>query len=178
VNWKHWINVRAILVAVLFLLVGALGYELHKLRQANDQLRWESALRDHARDRSVVTPDVGVIQFLTNGYSVKLDTVESTAAGIILAGEFGNPKAITLSSVTLAFEVEKPMWKFRDAFLENEYGFLFSDTLDVGKAQAIVGDVPVGGTARFRVVIPNVKGDLKDYQVAVSLTGERYQYLR
>lgn len=174
----RWLTPPVVALGALLVICSWLAYNQHKLREDLKQLQWESAIRDHDRDLNTITLEVGVIQFLKDGFSITLDTLESTPTGVTLVGKFGNPKALTISSLTLEIDVEHPMWQYRAAYERNPFEFIFSDTLTVGKAEAMVGDVPAGGSAEFRMVIPNVKGDLKSYGASVTLSGERYQYLR
>lgn len=125
-----------------------------------------------------MTMELGVIQFLKSGFSVTLDSAEVTSTGVVLVGKFGNPKVLTLSGLTLEFQIEKPIWEVRKVWDKDRFALLFGDSLTVGKAQVSIGDVAAGGTTHFRVAVPNIKGDLKSYTVVVRLSGERYQYLR
>ncbi|MEO8631516.1 MAG: hypothetical protein ABI612_25990, partial [Betaproteobacteria bacterium] len=141
------------------------------------QLRWQLTLHQFADDRSEFTLSVGSIQFMKNGFSITLDSVETSANGVTVVGRFGNPKAISLSTVTAEFEVQRPILSLREVFEKDPITIYFSDTLTVGKAQTSIGSVAAGGSSAFRVLIPGVKGDLDQYSVRITLSGVRYQYL-
>ena len=162
--------------------IGFLAREQSRLQKDVQRIEWQNEIRDYNRDRSEVSLRVGTIQFLKNGFTLAFDTVESTPTGVLLVGKFGNPKALNLSSLTLALEVDKPIWKFQDTFDKDPLGFEFAaeagDSLVIGKAEVLVGDVPAGGTTPFRIVVPNVKGNPVSETALVKLLDERYTYLR
>lgn len=85
--------------------------------------------------------ELGVIQFLKSGFSVTLDSAEVTSTGVVLVGKFGNPKVLTLSGLTLEFQIEKPIWEVRKVWDKDRFALLFGDSLTVGKAQVSIGDV-------------------------------------
>ena len=173
-----WLTSTLLVAGALIAAIGVVAYRQQRLRHDLTELQWDADLRWYNSDRNTISLSVGVIQFLRNGFSVTLDSVRATGSGVELVGYFGNPKAINLSSLTVEFQVEQPMWKFRDVWNRNKIFFILSDTLLIGKAQTLVGDVGAGGRAPFRVVIPDVKGDFGQFVVAVKLSGERYQYMR
>jgi hypothetical protein len=173
-----WLSAPNALTTMVIVACCGLGYGLYRIREESHQLRWEYEIARRDENRSTMSLSVGIIQFLKNGFTITLDSVQSTQDGVTLVGRFGNPKYLELSTVTLAFAVERPMWRFREEYFENPLEFLFSEALSVGKAEALVGFVGAGSTAPFRVTIPDVKGSLDNYVVAVNLSGERYSYTR
>lgn len=162
-------------------LVGALvalAFSEYRAHERSRQLGWELELVRHYRDTDSITLDVGSIQFLRRGYSISLDEVVYGPNGVTLVGTIGNPYLIELSSLTLVFEVRRPYYMFREEYLDNPFGLLFSNELVVGSSQVAVGAVAPGSTASFRTTIPNVKQSSNQYEVGVSFSGERYRYMR
>lgn len=154
------------------------GYLYHRTNEHFRQLQWELELLQHDRDTDRITLDVGPIQFLHKGYSITLDEVSYGTTGVTIAGRIGNPHLVEISSLTLVFTVTKAFQSVRDEYLDNPFSVLFNREYNVGSAQVSVGTVAPGATTAFRAVIPNVRQPVEEYEVAVSFSGERYQYPR
>lgn len=142
-----------------------------------------------AVDRSYITLDNGVIQFLYHRqYSVMLSSVNYDENGLHLNGIFGNASLLSISNLTLNFSAERDSTdaeKAADPFNGNPLfpsawssaGAIFVLGMHpLGKAQASPIDfIGTGRTAGFSATIPGVKQSDKAL-VYVTFSGERYSY--
>lgn len=169
---------RALGAGLLIAIVAgqvALWWQFVKLRSRLDDIAFQAELLEDASGDDAINPSVGVIQFLHSGFSITIDSLSYSPTGVTLVGEFGNPKALVLSSVTLDFTARRPRWTMRAAWERDPFALLMGG--DIGSAEVAIGNVPYGKQTPFRVTIPNVR-QAKDstYVISVSLKGERYSY--
>jgi hypothetical protein len=153
------------------------------LEKAQKDLAFSQFTDEMNQFRDFVQPTVNTIQFLRHGYSISFNKVEYTQNGLLLSGEVGNPTHLWISSLALSFSAQPSPYKVRDKWeKENAPGesgpwILWSDDWNIGTAQTTVGQLNPGSTAFFEVTIPNVKQTSDSIEIAVSFSGERYQYL-
>lgn len=169
-------------LAVLLLLsvisgIVAIRWKLKALEKTQEDLAFDQAVADYNNRQDFVTPVVNTIQFLRRGYSITFDKVEYTQNGLLLQGNIGNPTQLWLSSLALSFSARLYPYKFRDKFTKEDFFFLYGTRMDIGSAQTTVGTLTPGATSPFEVTIPNVRQTSDDVEIAVSFSGERYQYL-
>ena len=157
-----------------------------------DALEWTTAQRNYTTANSLISPKVGIIQFLNRGYSITLNSVQYKQEGLLLEGVVGNPTNMTLTNLTLNFTAIKPVYRHRESFLkgtttvldlrsdkESErltpYRYLTPDKL--GEAQASpIGRLSPGQKASFSVSIPNVEQTEEGVSLRVRFSGERYSF--
>ena len=166
-----------ILLAVPLLgLFGFQEWQLHKMRKDLADFKWNLAVQGH-EDDSVITPDVGTIQFLRKGgYSIQLDAANYTSEGLHLEGFVGNPTNLWLSNLSLKFSAQKQLYLYRDDFDKDEFSFIFGPSA-IGEAQCTpIASLTPGGKRPFSVTIPNVKQNKEGIRIVVAFTGERYSY--
>jgi hypothetical protein len=166
----------ALLLAVASLSVS--GYSAWKLRELTgklDDLSFQQTASDYNYDNDLLTPDVGTIQFMHKGYSIRFDSVSYTPSGLEVTGTLGNPTQLTLSSLNLKLSARQFIYKNRGKILKDPF-FLYGDSADVGSGQTTVGYLGPGKTASFSMTIPNVKQTSDGIQIVVSFSGERYSY--
>lgn len=166
------------LVVVVIAISGVLTvrWKIKALEKAQEDLSFAQAVADYDNRQDFVQPSVNTIQFLHRGYSITFDKVEYTQDGLLLAGNIGNPSQLWLSSLALNFSARPYPYKFRDKIVKDDF-FLYSNGMDIGSAQTTVGMLTPGSTSFFEVTIPNVKQTPDSMEIAVSFSGERYQYL-
>jgi hypothetical protein len=171
---KRWV------IPFLFLaMAGVLGFsfwQIHGIKGQVADLRWDLALQDR-NDDSVITPDVGTIQFLKRGgYSIQLEIAKYGGDGLYLQGFVGNPTNIWISNLSLKFSVTKNLYEYRTDFDKDPTWFFFS-VPTIGEAQCSpITTLSPGGRQPFEVSIPNVKQTKEGLRIAVAFTGERYSY--
>jgi hypothetical protein len=164
-------------VALLLLTLATSGcalWRVHKLSETVDDLSFSITASDYARDNDLVTPDVGVIQFMRRGYSITFDTVNYGQNGLSVTGTLGNPTQMTLSALTLKLSARPYLYKIKDKLKDDPF-YLYSG-IEVGSGQTNIGYLGPGRTAAFSVTIPNVKQTSDGFQIVASFTGERYNY--
>ena len=124
-----------------------------------------------------VAPIVNTIQFFHDGYSLQFTKVEYTPAGLSLSGEIGNPNQFRILNLTLTFAVRPYPEKIRNKWVQAGDNLVeWSPEWDLGRAQAAIGDLAQGQTARFNVTIPNIKRTVDPVRIAVLFSGEHYMY--
>ena len=166
-----------------------------------DALEWTTAQRNYTTANSLISPKVGIIQFLNRGYSITLNSVQYKQEGLLLEGVVGNPTNITLTNLTLNFTAIKPVYTSRERFLKNtpywpesfipdDLEFDFSQSQSkrltphrylspdkLGEAQASpIGSLRPGQQESFSVTIPNVEQTKDGVSLIVSFSGARYSY--
>jgi hypothetical protein len=62
-----------------------------KLKSKVDDASFSQTVSDYENSIDLLSPDVGVIQFMKHGYSVRFDSVNYNANGLELTGTIGNP---------------------------------------------------------------------------------------
>lgn len=177
---RLWI-VFGTVALVLLVLAGSLSYfawqKSKTLSTAVEDLQFSDFVNYDSQSTDYVTPTVNVIQFMRRGYTVNFDYVQYTQDGLVLGGQIGNGTQLWVSSLALNFAARPYPYKIRDKWAKDKDFFLYSSQYDIGKAQTTVGTLNPGSTASFRVTIPNVKQTPEDIRIAISFSGERYQYL-
>ena len=161
---------------VLLGIVGFQQWQLYRMRKDLADLKWSFAVQGH-EDDSVITPEVGTIQFLRKGgYSIQLDAANYTSEGLHLEGFVGNPTNLWLSNLSLKFSAQKQLYQYRDDFDKEEFSFIFGPPA-IGEAQCTpIASLTPGGRHPFNVKIPNVKQTKEGIRIGVNFTGERYSY--
>jgi hypothetical protein len=177
----------ALTVVVLIVVIGGAGVsawwiyrEKKSMRASLRDIEFSQVASQYERDTNFASPDVGVIQFLKNGYSIHFDIIRYTQEGLLLSGRIGNPKQLSVSTLTLGFSVQPYPYGVRDKWeKDGSDGFYpYFGNYEIGKAQAgVTGTLFSGTTLPFSVTIPNVKQTKDPIQIAISFSGERYGYL-
>jgi hypothetical protein len=166
----------ALSVAVVSLAASAFSlWYLHKLKGKFDDLSFSLTASDYNNDNNLLSPDIGVIQFMHRGYSITFDTLSYTASGLEVTGTLGNPNQLTLSSVNLKLSARPFLYKNRDKIVDDPF-FLFNAAGEIGSGQTSISYLGPGKTATFSMTIPNVKQTSDGFQIAASISGERYSY--
>jgi hypothetical protein len=173
---------RAKNISFVILGVGLIGIEsfqfwqLHKIREDLGDLQWNVALHNRD-DESVITPEVGTIQFLKKGgHSIELETVKYSGDGLYLKGFVGNPTNLWVTSLSLKFTATKQLYQYEDDYKKDRWVLFFSPTA-IGEAQCSpIATLGPGLRHPFEVSIPNVKQTKEGIRLVVAFTGERYSY--
>jgi len=182
-------RIFALLLAFAVLLVAStscLAFLFWKKNKAIDAALEDQAFSDFVTDydnsSDFVSPQVNTIQFLRRGYSITFDSVQYTQEGLSLGGTIGNPTELWISSLALNFTARPYPYKIRDKWAANwgdkEFIPWWNSDWDIGSGQTTVGLLNPGASVPFLVTIPNVKQTSDSIQIAVSFSGERYQYLK
>jgi len=180
-------RLAALTVVVLIVALGGSGVsawwifrEKKSISASLQDIEFSQAASQYERETNLATPDVGVIQFLKNGFSVHFDVVQYTQEGLLLSGRIGNPKQLSVSTLTLNFSVQPYPYLVRDKWEKDKSGsfYPYFGNYEIGKAQTgVTGTLLSGSTLPFSVTIPNVKQTKDPIQIAISFSGERYGYL-
>jgi hypothetical protein len=178
---RLWLFV-GIFTVTLSLFTGLFVYfAWHKtkaLSSAIEDLRFNNFVEEDLRSTDYVTPSVNSIQFLHRGYSITFDTVRYTQDGLVLSGEIGNSTELWITSLALTFTARPYAYNIRDKWAKvSEPWPWWNSDWDIGTAQTAVAFLNPGRTTSFAVTIPNVKQTSDNIRIAVSFSGERYQYL-
>lgn len=180
---KRTTKASLLLTLVSVLLVAAIGTSLfllwrkvNHIEEAQKNLQFDQFISDYNGGTDFVRPTVNTIQFLRRGYSISFDSVEYTQNGLVLSGRIGNATQLWVSSLALGFSARPFPYKIKDKWIESKFPW-WADDWNFGNAQTTVGDLNPGSAALFNVTIPNVKQTADEFQIAVSFSGERYQYL-
>jgi hypothetical protein len=160
--------------------VRGLETEIGALKDKQSDLEWELYITSTDADTDFVTPNVGVIQFLRHGYSIEFETVNYTQDGLYLSGHFGNPTNLTLSNLTLVLSA-RPYFtdelrkKWEKA--QTPYFWPWPGDWDIGSGQtSVIPTIMPKTSFPFYVTIPNVKQTKESFHIAVTFSGERYNY--
>ncbi len=180
---KRTKRISVVVFVVLVLFTVATGTEfflmnrrLNALQKSQKDTEFSLFVTDTNASEDFVQPTVNVIQFLHHGYSILFDKVEYTQNGLALSGQIGNPTHLWISSLALTLSARPLRYKLREKWDKDPYG-LWSGDWNIGTAQTTVGALNPGSTTFFEVTIPNVKQTSDNMEIAVSFSGERYQYL-
>src|ERR1035437_637773 len=168
---KRWRVVSITIIATLVAAQMLTVWQIFKLRKDVAGLRWSDAIRDR-EDDSVITPDVGTIQFMKKGgYSITLDTAKYTGDGLYLHGVIGNPTRLTVSSLSLKFTATKQLYQYQNDFNKDPYLILFGPP-PIGEAQCSpIAYFFSGSTQPFEVTIPNMKQTKEGVRLVVAFQG-------
>jgi len=175
------LSISVTVLAVLLILTALSGFfvfnrKVKALDKAQKDLAFSLFITDTGVAEDFVQPTVNTIQFLHRGYSILFEKVEYTQNGLVLSGQVGNPTHLWISSLALTFTARPYAYKIREQWDKQTYPW-WSDEWNIGTAQTTVGTLNPGSTTPFEVTIPNVKQTSDNMQIAVSFSGERYQYL-
>lgn len=176
-NWRTGAT-RFLLPLIITGLLGTQAFLFWQVRNLREELateRFNSEVNRLNADDDVITPSVGSIQFLKSGYTVSIESLSYSSAGIQLSGLIGNPRLLNLSSLTLELTAQRPRWGRRKDWETNPFDFTFDHGF--GTAEVAVGDLRYGQRAAFHAVIPNVKQE-KDssFVIKVGFKGERFAF--
>lgn len=171
--------VTLVVAPVLLLsLIAALAMpwvKVRNLEKAQRDLQFSLAVTDYNSGTDLIQPTVNAIQFLRRGYSITFDSVKYTQEGLELRGRIGNPTNLWITSLALNFSARPYPYQVQDKFFDPFS--IYSSNWHFGNAQTTVGVLNPGSTSNFAVTIPNVKQTPDGLQIAVSFSGEYYQYL-
>ena len=147
-------------------------WRLHKVNESVEDLGFSITSSDYSHDNDLLTPDVGVIQFMRRGFSITFDSVNYGQNGLAVTGTIGNPTQVTLTSLTLRLSARPFLYKIKDKLKDDPF-YMYSG-IEIGSGQANIGYLGPGRTAAFSLTIPNVKQTPDGLQIVASFTGERY----
>lgn len=177
-------NLALLLVIVSTILValtatfGILEWrKLIAIQKTEDDIRFNQFVTDLVAGGDYVQPTVNTIQFMHHGYSISFDTVQYTQDGLVLGGKVGNPSNLWVSSLALDMTARPYPYKIKDKWVQEGNSIWWDTAWDIGHAQTTVGFLNPGSTADFHITIPNVRQTPDGLEIAVSFSGERYQYL-
>jgi hypothetical protein len=162
------------LLLVSLCVSGVSLFLVYKLRSKVSDLSFSQMNSDYTHDNDLLSPDVGTIQFLHHGYSIRFDTITYSQNGLEVTGTLGNPTQLNLSSINLKLSARPWLYKSREK-LEKDPFLLYTGD-EIGSAQTNVPYLFPGKTQTFSVTIPNVRQTPDGFQIAVSFSGERYGY--
>jgi hypothetical protein len=160
---------------ISLVLSGVCAWGLHRINGKLDDLSFQQTASDYSHDNDLLSPDIGVIQFMHKGYSITFNTLTYTASGLEIAGTIGNPNQITVSSLNLKLSARPFLYKNRDKIVKDPF-FMFTGGSEIGSGQATISYLMPGRTDTFTMTIPNVKQTPDGFQILVSFSGERYSY--
>lgn len=170
-----WLSSIAIVVAVLGF--ASTLYLQRALAKRVGAIEWSSDLESHRQFADVITPDVDVIQFLKEGYSITLDAVEPEGSDLVFSGRIGNPRFVRVTELTLQLNAFRPMYQMHEDWGKNRFRFLLRDPIASGESS--IGAISAGGAAQFRLVVPRIAGTNRDsLEFQVEFRNARYQYLQ
>lgn len=147
-----------------------------RLSSKVDGIDFQQTVDEYQNNNNLLSPDVGVIQFLKRGYTVTFDSLNYGPNGLAVTGTLGNPTQLTVSSINLKLEARPYPYDVRNKVKTDPY-FFWSNEIDIGSAETTVYFLGAGKTEPFAVAIPNVKQTKDGIQIAVSFSGERYSYM-
>jgi hypothetical protein len=170
-------------ITLALLVIASEGYlfwRVKKLEEFSKDQRWKLALHTDLDVYDPIQPTVGTIQFLKSGFSIQLETVKYTGEGLNLKGFVGNPKYLTLYSVTLVTRVFKDPSTARDSYMKTmnpsgvfEFFFIDNELLGTGQSSPISRIAP-GTREPFEITVPNVKQTKDPVVISMRMSGERY----
>jgi hypothetical protein len=180
-RWMSVLIIALVVVVIAMSVAGIVFYrQFNVVAKAQKDLAFTQFTDEWSNGQDFVQPTVNTIQFLHRGYSITFDKIEYNQNGLLLSGQVGNPTHLWISSLALNFTARPYPYKIRDKWEKEQSGpwqTWWSSEWDIGTAQTTVGALNPGSTAFFEVTIPNVKQTSDNIQIAVSFSGERYQYL-
>lgn len=169
------ISLLSVAVLVTLALIG--WRKLKVIESTQDDIQFSQFVSDLNASTDYVQPIVNTIQFLRRGYSIDFDSVMYTQDGLVLTGTVGNATNLWISSLALDMTARPYPYKIKDKWLQGSKFVWWADAWNIGHAQTTVGTLSPGSTSIFHITIPNVKQTADGLQIAVSFSGERYQYL-
>jgi len=175
-NWKRlslWGGVATLCFSVGLSIYSALVVHIMGARIDDENL--SQTVSDFNQNNDLLSPDIGVIQFMHRGYSVTFDSLTYGQNGLEVTGTVGNATNVTLSSVTLKLSARPFLYKLKEKIMKSPF-YLYGNDYEIGSGQANIGFLFPGKTAVFSMTIPNVKQSPDGFQIAASFTGERYSF--
>jgi hypothetical protein len=170
-------TVTLLLIAAI-VTIGMIGWrKLKAIEKTQDDIQFSQFVSDFNASTDYVQPTVNTIQFLRRGYSIDFDSVTYTQDGLVLSGTVGNTTNLWISSLALDMTARPYPYKIKDKWIQGPKFIWWADDWNIGHAQTTVGSLLPGSTSTFHITIPNVKQTADGLQIAVSFSGERYQYL-
>jgi hypothetical protein len=169
---------RWIVLAVALISLGLLTYTLITIRKMNKTLNDQSFSQmasQYANSTDLLSPDVGVIQFMKRGYTVQFDSVSYTPNGMEISGLLGNPTQLTLSGINLTISARPYLYQVKDKVEKNPM-VAYTNDFEIGSAQTSIHYLAPGKTVSFSMTIPNVKQTKDGLQLAVSFANSDYSY--
>lgn len=169
---------RWIVLAVAFIGLGLLAYTLIAIQKMNKTLDAQSFSQmasQYANSTDLLSPDVGVIQFMKRGYTVQFYSVSYTSNGMEISGLLGNPTQLTLSDINLTISARPYLYQVKDK-LEKNPTLAYTNDFEIGSAQTSINSLAPGKTVSFSMTIPNVKQAKDGLQLAVSFANSDYSY--
>lgn len=169
-------------VIVLATMLGGLAYSEYHTRQLmnaldrrNKELGFLIASALDRNEKDEISLNVGTIQFLRRGYSIRLDSIEYGSNGLTLTGQVGNPTQLWISNLSINFVAATP-FDFDDWMKSKPEALL--KVIGTGQTPSINTLAP-GKTTTFRVTIPNLRqvpDGKKQPAIFVNFSGELYSY--
>lgn len=178
---KLWVFFGSINTVLLIGLIVLGTVQFRHQRATDDRLDKLDRMREGLRhfmdsQLKVITPEVGMIEFIERGFSIEIESAKYTQEGLYLKGYLGNPTNLWIYNLTLTFRaVRVPThdeWLKTKKFEPKEIG--------VGQTSPITILEP-GKRQLFEVTIPNVKqvsNKSERPRITVDFSGERYSYGR
>jgi hypothetical protein len=165
----------------LYFQVRSLRRNAKDLQGQVERLQWWAVEEVMLSNYDEVDINVGIVQFLRKGYSIELERANYTADGLNLRGYVGNPTNLWISTLTLNFEVGKPLVQYEADFLaavRSGRGANFREIFKpIGSSQSsMVASLGPGTSEPFEVTVPNVKQTKEKVRLTVWFSGERYSY--
>ncbi len=114
------------------------GVMLWRLSTKVDDLNFGQKVIDYNSANDLLTPDVGVIQFMKRDYTVTFDRLSYTANGLEVSGTIGNPTQLKLSSVNLKSEAKPFPYQVKDKLKKDPFFFYVTDGFDIGSVQTTI----------------------------------------
>ena len=175
------LSVSLLILSVLLIVFAAsvlflFWRKARAIDKAQEDLRFSQFVTEYANAADFVQPQVNTIQFLRRGYSITFDSVQYTQDGLVLSGSIGNPTQLWISALALHLTARPYPYKIRDKWAKSSFPWWDADW-NIGSGQTTVGFLNPGASVPFHVTIPNVKQTSDNIEIAVSFSGERYQYL-
>lgn len=169
--------ISIVLIAVIGTSAALTWRKLKAIEKTQGDIQFSQFVTDFNNGTDYVQPKVNTIQFLRRGYSIDFDSVQYTQDGLVLSGAVGNSTNLWISSLALDMTAQPYPYKIKDKWLQGSKFFWWPDEWNIGHAQTTVGSLNPGSSSPFHITIPNVKQTPDGLQIAVSFSGERYQYL-
>jgi hypothetical protein len=158
-------------LALIVVSLGISGYALwtvHKANERMDGLFYSQTASDYTHDNDLLSPDIGTMQFMRRGYSIRFDSLTYGQNGLLVTGTVGNATQLTLSSLTLKLSARPFLYKMMDR-IEKDPFLLFGTDYEIGSGQTSIGYLPPGKTESFSMTIPNVKQISDDFKSRLRL---------
>jgi hypothetical protein len=163
----RWMGIAGVSLAILLIAAESFqAWQIFGLTKQVSGLQWSDALHERDDD-SVLSTDVGTIQFMKKGY---------TGKRLYLHGVVGNPTQVSISDLALKFTATKQLYQYEDDYDKDP--FIMYGLPPIGEAQTSpIPYLAPGKAESFDVTIPNVKQTKDGFRLVVAFGGgERYAY--